>query len=69
MHLLIYGHQALEAMKVATIPSGDGNVLMLFVLVQLAANRPRSYTLAVNYYCAVFDMGAEVTAWCAVFTA
>ena len=56
-------------MKVVTIPTGGGNVLMLFVLVQFAANRPSSYTLTVNYYCAVFDMGAEVTAWCAVFTA
>ena len=56
-------------MKVITIPASRGNVLMLFVLVQFASNRPSSYTLTVNYYCTMFDVNAEVTAWCAIFTA
>ena len=49
-------------MKVITIPASRGNVLVLFVLVQFAYNGPSSYTLTVNYYCAVFDVSAEVTA-------
>ena len=56
-------------MEVVTVSVGSGNVLMLFVLVQLAANRPRCYTLAVNYDCTMLGVGTKVAAWFAVVSA
>jgi hypothetical protein len=56
-------------MKVVTIPTGGGNVLMLFVLMQLAALGASGNALAVNYNCTVLGVGAEITAWFAVVSA
>jgi hypothetical protein len=50
-------------MEVITVSAGGGNVLVLFVLMQLAALGASGNALAVNYNRTVLGVGAEVAAW------